>query len=174
MKHRGMTFNFGHYENLLQSLDAICRSLADYYGAEIRCREACASCCIPGISLFPVEAWYIKHSLGPLQASGRSSGSCIFLDRGLCSVYRARPVLCRTQGFPLLYRDETGAGGAAEISACETNFTGVKEFPINHVIDMGKVNLSLAAVNIRFLHDIGRYEELRNSRFAMENIPALE
>ena len=163
--------SFDHYKALLKKIDALCATLKDYYGREIICSPGCTSCCISRISLFPVETLFIKTHLDPSSINPqRDSASCIFLKEGACTVYRARPVLCRTQGFPLLYRGDRENTDTVELSLCERNLTGIEEISFEQVIDMDAVNLSLAAVNMRFLQDEGRYEEYKNRRIFMEDI----
>ncbi len=163
--------SFDHYKALLKKIDALCTALRDYYGREITCSPGCTSCCISGLSLFPVEALFIKTHLNPSSINPPSgTASCIFLREGACTVYRARPVLCRTQGFPLLYRGDRENSDTVELSLCERNLTGIEEISFEQVIDMDAVNLSLAAVNMRFLQDKGRYEEYKNRRIFMEDI----
>ncbi len=61
MKKNRALHDFGPYEDLLRSLDTRCQELRVHYGAEIVCSGGCSPCCDPGITLFPVEALYIKN-----------------------------------------------------------------------------------------------------------------
>lgn len=90
---------------------------------------------------------------------------CGFLGRaGECTVYRHRPVICRTHGLPLAYRlyeyDETGApvAGTSYIDSwCDLNFTHVPAesaaayFDRHGRINQARVNEELEALNARFL-----------------------
>lgn len=90
---------------------------------------------------------------------------CAFLGReGECTVYAARPVICRTHGLPLAYRlyeyDETGAQvpGNSHIDAwCDLNFAHLSRehagayFDYHGRIDMAEVNDELDRLNRRFI-----------------------
>ncbi|MCS7078560.1 MAG: YkgJ family cysteine cluster protein [Chloracidobacterium sp.] len=76
---------------------------------------------------------------------------CPALLDGACAVYAARPVLCRTHGFPLLYLNDDDENGFVEV--CPLNFADEKdEAAITHrdVFDMTLVNMRLAAANLAF------------------------
>ncbi len=88
-------------------------------------------------------------------------------------MYSARPVLCRTQGYPLLYRSGADGEEQFQLSHCERNFTGREEFSPDFVIDMDRVNLALAAVNIHFLKSAGRYEQCKDLRISMDEIAGM-
>lgn len=82
-----------------------------------RCGRCCSQTGDYHVYLTPREAerirgylqlsrdWFRRHYLrrlegGELVAATGKAGGCIFLDsRGLCGVYRARPVQCRTYPF---------------------------------------------------------------------------
>ncbi len=74
---------------------------------------------------------------------------CPALLDGACAVYPARPVLCRTHGFPLLYLDDDEESGLLDV--CPLNFTD-DEATITHrdVFDMTVVNARLVAASLAF------------------------
>ncbi|QUW03153.1 YkgJ family cysteine cluster protein [Chloracidobacterium validum] len=78
---------------------------------------------------------------------------CPALVNEACAVYPARPVLCRTHGFPLLYLDETTEDGGL-LDVCPLNFTdGEAEISHRDVFDMTIVNLRLVAASLAFEPD---------------------
>lgn len=79
---------------------------------------------------------------------------CPALLDGACAVYPARPVICRTHGFPLLYLDDDD-NGLLEI--CPLNFTDDEAAVTERdVFDMTLVNTRLAAANLAFDAEGGR------------------
>lgn len=76
------------------------------------CREGCASCCLPGLSVFEVEAVAIREALASLepalrervraQAHAPALDHCALLVEGRCTVYPARPLICRSHGLAVV------------------------------------------------------------------------
>ncbi|MCL1911396.1 MAG: YkgJ family cysteine cluster protein [Leptospirales bacterium] len=151
------------YKKLLSSIDALCEKITKASGGGITCHIGCSSCCEAGISLFPLEAFGIKEG-GSGRPLPEENGRCVFLANGLCSVYSARPIICRTHGYPLLYND----AGNFELSLCEKNFTSVDNIDSSMFIDMEKINSALAYLNLEFVKLFPAY--LKKERLSMEEI----
>jgi len=163
---------YHNYIDFIMRLDSLCIQIGHELQDHMQCRRGCTACCIAGISLMPVEAYYIaEHIPKEKKTECAPSTSCIFLNRGLCSIYAYRPVLCRTQGYPLVYH--SGAGEGYELSHCELNFHAMNRFENSHLIDMDRVNLSLSAVNMRFLEEAGLQKQYGTQRISMGSTPAL-
>jgi hypothetical protein len=86
--------------------------IAHKYSSSMKCAEGCSKCCFTDISIFEVEASRIKEwidsqsiddqdALKKLWQSPVAQGACAFLYNDRCSIYEARPIICRTQGAPL-------------------------------------------------------------------------
>ena len=104
------------------------------------------------------------------RAVRKRKSSCTFLVDGACTVYEARPVICRTYGLPSLQRNEKSE---AEISWCELNFTNVQDdfaFQADGIIDIDTLNAKLAGVNSLFLKESGSDQE----RIPMDEVPKLD
>lgn len=119
---------------------------AQKYSEGMKCSAGCSTCCIDELSIFSWEAaiitdWFFdltdeqKEKWKKLQAMpsrpvGQSQeNACAFLHEGVCTIYDARPSLCRTQGMamqflddhkqvqrdwcPLNFKDETNCGPPA-------------------------------------------------------------
>ncbi len=75
---------------------------------------------------------------------------CPALVDGACSVYDARPVICRTHGFPLLYVDEEAQ--EALLDVCPLNFSespdDLEALTENDLFEMNIINERLARANI--------------------------
>jgi len=75
------------------------------------------------------------------------SGSCPLLLEDCCTVYSARPVICRTHGLPLLAEVE----GGREVDCCPENFRGAESLPGSAVINLETLNSALVAINAMFV-----------------------
>ena len=82
-----------------------------------------------------------------------SSVPCPALVDGACAVYKARPVICRTHGFPLLYLEEETSEALLEV--CPLNFTEAQETLENlmeeDVFHMHSINERLVRINLAFM-----------------------
>lgn len=146
-----------NYRDLLARVDNLCRTITGEFAAQLACRPGCAGCC-RHISLFPVEAVALAVALGRLpveqaatiraRAGGASpDGPCPLLANGLCLLYEARPIICRTHGLPLL----TALEGKRSVDFCPLNFRGLDSLPGSAVIDLDRLNTTLAAINALFV-----------------------
>src|SRR5512140_2619635 len=114
-----------HYRGLLAEVDRITQGLAARYDAHLECRPGCDSCCRHDLTVFEVEAASVRAAFLDLPDATRSvvveqaeevqarkalgqRHSCPFLVEDRCAIYPLRPVICRTQGFPLLIRTDDG------------------------------------------------------------------
>ena len=145
-----------NYVALVAKVDLLCQGISREFGACIRCRPGCADCC-RHLALFPVEACAIALAVRGLPPATRTElrqraatatpdGPCPLLDNGLCLLYGAPPLICRTHGYPFLTRSD----GATSIDFCPQNFTGVSSLPGGAIIDLDQLNTTLAAINALF------------------------
>lgn len=150
-----------HYGELLKKVDAFCQTVKEAVTESMVCRMGCDSCC-RHLSLFPVEAVHIRLALETaektiqerirvkaLAALGDPDGPCPLLDQSLCLLYSARPIICRTHGFPILV--DQGQGKA--IDHCPLNFIDGQEIQRKHILDLETLNNTLAAINRLFMED---------------------
>ena len=90
-----------------------------------QCRAGCSRCCYVDLSVFGVEAkniedWFSSLSLEKKSElrqlwlkpqtqtksfSGEDVTSCAFLVDEKCTIYEARPLICRTQGMALKFKN---------------------------------------------------------------------
>ncbi len=146
-----------NYRELLLKVDLICRGIEAEFGEHLACRAGCHGCC-RHITLFPVEAAALASALDDLpreesdRIRGRARGAspdapCPLLENGLCLIYAARPIICRTHGLPLLASQQADR----TIDFCPLNFRGLGSLPGKAVIDLDRLNTTLAAVNALFV-----------------------
>jgi uncharacterized protein len=146
-----------NYRAFRERVDRICREIEAEFGTHLSCRAGCDSCC-RHLSLFPVEAAALATALDDLpparaerirNRARRASPEdpCPLLEKGGCLLYAARPLICRTHGLPLL----TGHEGAKSVDFCPLNFQGIASLPGKAVIDLDRLNTTLAAINALFV-----------------------
>lgn len=118
-----MTTNFFHlYKKLRDEVDNLCDSLLQKHQSFMQCHEGCSMCC-QSFKILPVEFHAIQEELmgRDIQINQNTKpGECKFLINNRCSIYKRRPVICRTHGFPLARLNEDEE--AYEIFYCELNF----------------------------------------------------
>lgn len=165
-----MTDPFFEHRAALLKIDEAVAKAAAVAGDALACRRGCASCCVDGLTVLPVEAGFIEASgLGPparpaaVPGGGApGGGACAFLDdEGACSIYAARPVLCRTHGLALRSgegrADEEGRGLRVlddDVSACALNYAGRPPRPAE-VLDATKLLMLLVTVDRRYRARVG-------------------
>jgi uncharacterized protein len=129
------------------------------FRSEMKCGPGCSKCCEVDLGVSVVEAerlvlWFAKQPesiQSALKEKWRASPltknqkNCAFLVSNQCSVYEARPIICRTQGAPLefdLRKDEKG------VDACSLNFTqnGIPQDRMQW-IDLERLNALISIAN---------------------------
>lgn len=146
-----------NYLALLARVKELCRCTAEAFNAHITCRAGCDACC-RHLSVFAVEAAALREALKELppekgalvrsKARGADEDSpCPLLHDGLCLLYQARPIICRTHGLPLLLLRD----GERSIDFCPENFQGLPSIPGSAVIDLERLNMMLATINALYL-----------------------
>jgi Fe-S-cluster containining protein len=132
---------------LILAVDAALAEAARKSGPWLVCRPGCTQCCISPFPITPLDAHRLRRGLAELEARDPQRAArirqraaaarneddepCPALDpeSGLCELYAARPMICRTFGPAV--RCASGALGIcelcfqgasdAEIAACEVD-----------------------------------------------------
>ncbi|MCG8563670.1 MAG: YkgJ family cysteine cluster protein [Desulfobacterales bacterium] len=152
-----------NYFALVAQVDTHIQNLNTKYPDEILCRAGCDSCC-RFLSLFPVEAFALAQAYdqaSPMQQArildaveanpeDREGAQCPLLFEGRCLLYKARPLICRTHGYPLYIQKD----GEAQVDFCPQNFQGIWNLPKESLLDLDQLNLTLLAVNKLFLEQV--------------------
>lgn len=95
---------------------------------------------------------------------------CPMLVNDRCSIYESRPLICRTQGLPLLLEAEDGE---VEVDFCPLNFTAenaVADLDEAHLVPLDKLNLKLAMVNLQYCREHGISDDTSGQRVPMAEI----
>lgn len=150
------------YQELIAEVDRRCQRIVSRHRDQIACTKGCAgNCCRIHLSVYPVEAVSMALALQKLAPEMRcriqhkarhtnSFGPCPLLENGACRMYDARAVICRTHGLPVLseYR------GHRTVGFCIKNFKHPAPIPEEDIIDLARLNRSLAEVNRKFLSEV--------------------
>jgi uncharacterized protein len=152
-----VTEHLNNYYQLVAKVDALCVEIVTHCAESISCRKGCDACCRQ-FSIFWVEAINLATVVAnmPQKQSAflRSRAAdlveedvCPLLVDGVCTLYVARPIICRTHGLPILTSTDT----APVIDFCPQNFTEIETIPGNLIIDLDQLNKTLAAINALFV-----------------------
>lgn len=155
------------YQKLQAKIDHLIGKLNQRYQQHLRCGAGCSGCCHHHLSLFPVEAANVQAAIEKLPdeikaqikaqavsvVENEKNGadvSCPLLINDQCAIYESRPIICRTQGLPLLYEAEDGEH---EVDFCPLNFTSdeaIADLDEAHLIPLDAINLQLVMANIEY------------------------
>lgn len=150
---RGEMSAIGIYSLLLKKINLKIRSLEKNHRPYLTCHSGCSSCCKVPRTVLPIEAEYIKNhvkldslSYAKVLANAENSDNCPFLIDDLCSIYKYRPIICRTHGLPLLYYFEKSHKKA--VTHCDLNFIEHGgSFREDDILDMETINSELIQIN---------------------------
>ena len=144
-----------NYTDLITRVDEHIHRLAFVHKDRLACKKGCDVCC-RHLSLFPVEAFALSRAFSRLdvpcrerilEQAQRTGRECPLLVDHVCMVYEARPIICRTHGYPLYMEKE----GRAMVDFCPKNFKGVKKLDHSDMLDLDRMNTLLIAVNNHFI-----------------------
>jgi Fe-S-cluster containining protein len=162
--------NTDKYFLLRDEIDALCHKLSETHKDQIVCSPGCSHCCMD-FSIFPVEFYSILKETGGLKPNINNNvteNECVFLIKGLCSIYKSRPIICRTHGLPLLYMNDE----EWQLSHCELNFTGSKvpEFDETNCFPQDRFNSRLFLINRDFIKSSGMMQYSDNDLIPLREI----
>jgi len=142
-------------ELLYQAIDKRAAELMHLHGNRLRCFAGCCTCCVDDITVYEVEADYIRAHYADLLEHSLSHAreACAFLDdKGLCRIYAHRPYVCRTQGLPLHWLDENEDGTTTafrDICPVNNDGTPVETLPEEQCWIVGPSEEQLAIMQYR-------------------------
>ena len=166
---------FLDYNRIRDNIDLKISEILSFYKTNVKtdvktdvlCKKGCCGCCT-AITLFPVEFFAIKQEIERMRFGNlaktlalsdfkntKEGDGCIFLEKSICMIYEARPIICRTQGLPLLYFSDKLE--EYTITFCEKNFSSRNEdfeFDTEYAIDLDRLNSSLYKLNKEFIEEI--------------------
>lgn len=149
-----------NYRALLAKVDAKFAEIHGKYEQSMRCARGCYTCCAPHLTVSPIEQAAIRahfdahpDALAKARAVERqdphAGGHCTFLDeKGHCSIYEARPIVCRSHGVPLKVKIEIPRKKET-VSVCPFNLEDedILNLPASDYISLDTLNTILALIN---------------------------
>lgn len=149
------------------------RRVADHFAAAdarspgaLACRSGCSQCCRVRFGVFGVEAEPIARALAELerddpelrarvraQADDPTHDACALLVDDRCTVYEARPLICRSHGLAVRVRDE----GGTRIDVCPLNYRSAPA-PAQSVLELAAVEAPLSILARMYEPDAERIE----------------
>lgn len=148
----------GNYNALVERVDAHIRNVEIRYAGYIACKKGCDKCC-KYLTLFPVEALAMACTFRQLSGERQrkiterveqNKTGCPLLINSACELYPARPIICRTHGYPI-YMEKNGR---PRVDFCPDNFIGMTSIPKDALLSIDQLNMTLAVINRHFLESI--------------------
>lgn len=172
------------YRQLVRRVDELSARLTERYRRHLACGPGCSGCCRHHLSVFRVEADAVREAYLALDpalrdriraraervVAGDESAACPMLIDDRCAIYEARPLICRTQGLPLLIEADDGG---LEVDFCPLNFTqsgAVDELDEDHLVPLDAINTRLALVNIEYCAGLGVEAQDSGRRIGLSEI----
>lgn len=153
------------YSDFLKKIDSFVEEKTKLFETKIKCKPGCFSCCLADLTITRLEAEaiieFIEEQKIELPVEAYHTGLCKNLnEQGQCLIYPVRPLVCRSHGIPLDYKE--GAGKVRTV--CSKNFQGDKISSLlpTDVLNMDTVNILLGVLN---KHLFGKIE-----RVSLENL----
>jgi Fe-S-cluster containining protein len=144
------------YRRFRGQVDEHIAHLGAIHGEHLACRPGCCSCCV-NLTVFAVELYAIAGQLaeaGIGEVAFDLRATCGWLDKGLCRIYAARPIICRTHGLPVAIPNDD-CPEHKEVSFCPLNFTGADPeayaFGPDNTLDLAELNEELCRINADFI-----------------------
>lgn len=159
---------------LWAKVDDFFERVAARYPGALTCRPGCADCCHRELTVTAVEAARIVELLASMPVAEREriaeraarGEPCAALDgEGRCSVYAARPLVCRSHGLPLRFEEPSSAGRRSlpVLDVCPLNFDGHDLATIDPacVLDQRTLSVLLGAIDAMYARASGQSEGAR-------------
>jgi len=159
---------FSQYETLVKWCDDFFKAMAHRHSAAITCHAGCDSCCTrETVTALEAEVIIQHIEKTALDALAPKPGKCIFLSGGRCTVYAARPLICRTHGL-LLWTKSTGQMDRS----CNLNYGDENwaSLPAGDGLDHETITENLVRLNALFCQITGTGDE--NGRVALKDFIA--
>ena len=137
------------YREIVAAVDAEFARNREFHGDRIHCRPGCTECCHQSFPITEIEAAVISQGMQNLDAQvrasledrarayieesllGRTRLPCPALERGVCSIYDLRPLMCHKFGMPLYNPEKPD-----RVFACELNFKDGEEIKDPNLIQI--------------------------------------
>jgi uncharacterized protein len=158
---------FTYYRQLLQKVDSTVAQLEKLHETHLTCTAGCDECCNHELNVCPVEIAFIADTVKGMDADRQAeierrledfrsgeNDKCPLLHDGLCLVYEARPLICRTHGLALDLAEQD-APPRIELT-CSLNYTDIApvDLPPGEAIKQVVLSTILYHVNLPFAESL--------------------
>jgi len=150
-----------NYDQLARYCDAIFQSIINKYPQKMLCKKGCFKCCtIESIS--QVEAHVIRLQMAEETVAFQNDDMffCPFLVNGTCSIYKARPIICRTHGLLLYDKERKTIEQSCDLNFTDTDLSTFKpELALDNLTiteNLMRLNLAYALINKKDFNTIPR------------------
>lgn len=137
--------------DLYEKIRSFEEALSQNQKEKSQCRKGCSQCCMVSLSIFQTEADHIRswyHSLSSekqevLKATWKKDSppsACHFLKDNACTIYEARPLICRTQGLAIKFQEE----GKSFLDICPLNEELLATITEKEILNLDLLNLILS------------------------------
>ncbi|MDZ7263769.1 MAG: YkgJ family cysteine cluster protein [candidate division KSB1 bacterium] len=166
------------YQNLVYKVDSRCQELEQRHRQHLVCQPGCSQCCEVERTVLAIEAYVVEQRLRSLSPERikrlrklyrNNDDVCPLLLRDRCVIYTARPIICRTHGLPILYRE----AARSFVDYCRLNFTKLPEthiFPASDILDMNDFNVELIQLDKKFAEYVLRTRWRPDQRRSLKSI----
>jgi len=166
------------YQNLIFKVDKVCQELEKIYREHLVCRPGCSQCCEVERTVCSIEAYVVEKQLSSLSARKikrlrklhkDDDETCPMLLRNRCVIYPVRPIVCRTHGLPIFYREAE----REFVDYCRLNFTQLPEnyeFEEKCILDMNPFNVELIQLDKKFFEHVSAKTWHPDKRRSLKNI----
>src|SRR6266705_1159607 len=132
---------FQAYEAHIAGVDREFRRVFQKFADRMQCRRGCSMCCSQMFSISLVEAAYVSRAKALTSVDDEQDDEgitpkpgarlpCPALKDDACSIYNARPIICRKWGIPVFNPKKP-----LEIQACHLNFQPGEEIDMDGLIE---------------------------------------
>lgn len=129
----------------------------------LNCKNGCSGCCYVDLSVFELEANNVRRWFKGLAEKSRDElrekwksplkeGACAFLRDESCTIYPARPLICRTQGLAFKFR----LGGEEYLDICPLNEEKLELMGEGEILNLDLINLILSQLEKNDSNDKAR------------------
>lgn len=136
------------YYKLRNYCDSFFEIVYSTFQSEMKCKKRCSLCCTLE-SVLVLEGSIITSYLEKHEPKSflQKEDRCLFLDKGLCSIYPVRPIICRTHGLVLYDSEKSTLASSCDLNYVEFDF---KKFNKKYALDIHEVTKVLVQLNLRY------------------------
>jgi len=157
---------FSKYAALCDYCEKFWQSVSKKYPKDIACHAGCGICCeLQSVNLLEAYSIYNVLRLNEKKMETEQKSSCVFLLNDTCSIYSARPIICRTHGLVIKSVEFTSSFSIT----CSYNFHYTDDVPHDAILDIDLITKNLIRLNYAFCMVIGK-KQIASERIELSQI----